>query len=113
MSMAESYKGWHDTEAVTVTFKRDGVADAEVSISIAKRSAVDEKAATAAGVRLTGNDLFFHLPVTLLEADENYPGEVRNADFITDANDVKWVVKHHQLLSYGTRYKVLCSQSRA
>ncbi|WP_145212056.1 hypothetical protein [Gimesia alba] len=97
---------------MTVTFKRSGVADVDVSIAIAKRSAVDEESAMAAGVRLTGNDLFFHLPITLLEADDNYPGELRNADVITDAAGVSWVVKHHQLLSYGTRYKALCSQSR-
>lgn len=110
MSMAAAYKGWHDTEEVTVTFKRD--TDIDVSVSVAKRSAVDEKAATAAGVRLTGDELFFHIPVTLLEADESFPGDLQNGDKITDANSVVYIVKHHQLLSYGTRYKALCSRSR-
>lgn len=113
MTQAKAYKGWHHTEAVTLTFVRD--TEIEVSVAIAKRFEITEKNLMVFGaVRLTGNEVIFDVPVDLLEADDNFPGDVQSGDKITDANTpaIIFIVKHYRLLSYGTRYRLLCSQSR-
>ena len=113
--MDDAYLGWFETQPVTVTFKRSGEANATVEVAIAKRHALTAKEAMIIGVNLTGDETVWNIPVTLLEADVNYPGSIRRADTITeaDANGGEvWVVGFVSLKSYKSRYYLVCNKSR-
>lgn len=111
--VSQAYKGWFNTEPVTVTFQRGAAEPVDVALSIAKKKNTTLKEAEALGVQLAGGETTWHLPEVLLAADENYPGQVERPDKITQANGTVWVVGVANLETYDTRWRCICTKARA
>ena len=112
--VADAYKGWHDTQAATLSFQRTPpTAAVTVAVAIAKKIRTQNtETGNPTGIQLTGRESTWHVPEVLLSADVNYPGEVQAGDKITGADGVAWVVKAANLESHGTRWRLICTKAR-
>lgn len=125
VSAAKAYTLWVNTQTVSVELRHSDNADEYVLAEIvgAMRRAPSHRATSFGGVMLSGDEVVWHVPVSLLNAElpigqEDY--QIRHGDRIIEAarvdvdNDrkdqIRWVVLSASLVTLGSRWRCLCRQ---
>lgn len=107
LDVTKDYLNWDNTEAVTVSLIRTTGTTAR-TIANALRRAINRTDSQVAGVQIGAESTAWNIAVDQMTTGD----EIKEGDTVTDADSVVWTVKIVALLTFKTRWRVVCTKNR-
>lgn len=107
LDVTQDFLNWDNTEAVTVSLIRTTGTTAR-SIANGLRRAINRTDSQVAGIQIGSESTVWNIPVAQMTTGD----EIKEGDTVTDDDAIVWRIKIVALLTFKTRWRLVCTKQR-